>query len=334
MDSASVIHPDDRALIFSAERTAIESNRPLHVQARLLHKYGHYVSFDIHGSHTGSREDGTMYLSLTDMTELLTAQRLLEKRDEELRYSIINSGLMICSYSFADKSLSVIDETAAKYDVFSFMPNACEALLEGGYIAPESSEAWREMFSSIERGESGSVEELCIKGVHGGWRWYSANYSEPIGVGEEKSVAVSLLDITDKHKLKADYASFSKAAEDRRLSSLLLVKIDLTKDTILQLEDHSAVPFGSIAAGESYSQSLKQIVAHHFVEDDRDVALSILGRNALLGQYADGVRKLSEVNSIHFMSDGLVHRVRFDVRLAEDVASGNIITFWSVKDLE
>ena len=199
----SFVHPDDRDYVRQAFDFSFSTLSPIHIQFRSPLRGGKYRIFDLNGTYGVETEDALLYLSVSDITELLKAESELRRTQAEFDSAIEQSGLMICRYRPKDRALVVSEATARRFDSVMYMPDVRESMVREGYVARESAADWDRMFEDLENARPGACAALCLKNLHNRWKWYSVTWRPLLFEGQLDSAILCFRDITAE-KIRSD----------------------------------------------------------------------------------------------------------------------------------
>ncbi len=185
------------------------------------------------------------YVTLTDITNQRAAENIARRRDEEFRLAVNDSGMIICRYDIARRTMLMPDRAVVKYGFKKELHPFPECAIAGGEIGEDSVEAVSAFFDSILAGKPDGTIRYQRK-LNGAWRWLEARYFSVFsGNGSPESAVVSFRDVTEQIQTeqRADTdpltGLLNRAAFSERMGALLANGSDDVLHALLMFDlDH------------------------------------------------------------------------------------------------
>ena len=147
---------------------------------------------------------GTVIINvvLLDVTEKINAERQLLTSAEEFRLAVNDSGITICRYDIAKRTLSMSDGAVSKYGMKKTVTPFPESIIKNGEVAPGSLEAFTAFFDSILAGKPDGTA-LYQRKLNGSWKWLEAHFSSVFSEdGKPESAVISFRDVTEQIQIE------------------------------------------------------------------------------------------------------------------------------------
>ena len=167
------------------------------------------------------------YVTLTDITNQRIAENIARRRDEEFRLAVNDSGMMICRYDIARRTMLMPDRAVNKFGFKKELHPFPECAIAGGEIKEDSIASVSAFFDSIFAGKPDGTVRYQRK-LNGAWQWLEARYFSVFFLdGRPESAVVSFRDVTEQVQAeqRADTdpltGLLNRAAFSEKMSALL-----------------------------------------------------------------------------------------------------------------
>lgn len=197
------------------------------------------------------------YVVLTDITMQKTTQSAARRSNEEFRLAVNASGITICRYDIAARTLTIPDSAVSKHGFNKELRPFPQCAISAGDIDEQSVKAFAEFFRDIRAGKPDGTL-IYKRRLNGVWRWLEARSATAFSEdGKPESAVISLRDVTEQIDIRQradtdpltgllNRTAFSqrmnellKHAHEHTLYALLMLDIDHFKE-INDVHGHSA----------------------------------------------------------------------------------------------
>ncbi|MDO4571733.1 MAG: PAS domain-containing protein [Clostridia bacterium] len=302
-----LIPETDRETVFGIVEKLRHAPQTLTFDCRYFHRDGS-VRYSRDTMRSVRDADGVMriYEQVFDVTEQRRAEEDLHISEAEYLAAIAQSSRVISRYTLHDASLTFSEADARRLGLPPVVKNAPEALPEGGMVAPESAEAWRNMFTAIRRGEPSGSAVIRLQLGRDESLWYRAFFTSIRNIsGETVSAIIAWEDITQERESLKNRA-FERVGLFRALCSVYPMSIacNLSQNSYYMLEyerfiNHTAAEQGSF-------DDLIRAGLSTLPEEDRGPFEDAFSRQSLLRAFAEG-RDVIRLEHRQFDNDGVLH---------------------------
>ena len=167
------------------------------------------------------------YVTLTDITNQKVAESIAHRREEEFRLAVNDSGIIICRYDIARRTMLMPDRAVERFGFKKELYPFPECAIAEGEIKEDSVEAVAAFFDSILAGKPDGTLRYQHR-LNGAWRWLDARFFSVFSEdGRPESAVVSFRDVTEllqtEHRADTDPLTglLNRTAFSGRMSSLL-----------------------------------------------------------------------------------------------------------------
>lgn len=258
--------------------------------------------------------------------------RQLRENEKFLTLVTQHSDRVVCYYDVKNRASRVWNEDICKRCT---LPRLCEThvdeMLESGDIMPESVDTLRDMFQEIHEGKAYGQIRMRAKSSEGEPRWFDLQYSTICDeVGQPVSALISNRDITNQYEHEMAYLREMQSISESE-QSLGIMEADLNTG-LIELQDSRFAPENSSAVGDRLVDFAEHIIRVKMRKEDWADALNFFSPEYLLRQHENGIRLLTRVWPMQFVS-GQDSWARFDVELIADPYVGHIRAFIRIWDV-
>ncbi len=339
----SGVHPDDVEIAKQAFREGYNKDHFSLPLIRLLTNSKRYIWIQLDVTLHEVRPDGRVYYGCyRDMTEEVELkEELEERRRKDMQRTLLNTigSLPACFAMFrenADGSISVerYSDEYCKLRGCS-RENIAEFAKGGifGAVHPDDRKLLQEAMAESRHDHQlhNLVCRISVKDA--GYIWVSINYTH-FSLDDSDYLYAVYTDIDQLKRQEQQYEEQYQAAEaflDSVAAGYLSAsRINLSQNTVETIKGTQQVPAAGVL--NSYEKSFALFLNSICKDDERRHCALLFSRDALMSDFEQGNTSLSREVQI-MISDKGVLWVRIQTTLAKRPASGDIIAFFSVANI-
>ena len=327
------IHPDDAEQAEKANRTHNGLGDNFRVEFRYRHRDGHYVWMQ-ESSQIVEMQDGALVCA--SLVVNISPQKELEQRlrisEEEYRIAAALSDHSVFSFDIKNKTLAVI--ASGKLDIkgVKTIAGIPESVISDGYVAPESTDAFRKLFASIERDEQNQAAVLAFLSPDGQKRWAEVDYSiTHDDNGAPATAILSFEDITAKKQAEELFNISSTFLNYTKNAAKLLV-LNLSAGTI---EYETEGPHGFLvkeAKNKNIQEVLEYTILHTVLPEDAQACADFFAPSRLLAAFEnETVEESFEYRGL--TASGVPHWMNVQTRSMRDDITKDVLLYVVFSDI-
>ncbi|MDO4546690.1 MAG: PAS domain S-box protein [Clostridia bacterium] len=196
-----IIYPEDYPRVLELnEKYAREQPAYFEMEFRFIRKDGSVFWTLERATKLEDFQGGTAYLSVfVDITQQKAIQEQINIQEESYRIAIAHANSIVYRFDIASKAIYMPPEVAATYGLPSRIENIPHSVVQAGYVAPESADAYIDFYQSIASGVEGKNVEIRRLLPDGKFHWFRGEYTIIVGKdGTPKSAIVTFTDINEQ----------------------------------------------------------------------------------------------------------------------------------------
>ncbi len=255
------------------------------------------------------------YCSLENITKQKEDEARIRLSEAEYRAAARQSNSIICRYIVRDRMFMLTDEETGIFDYGINVSQAPDEFIRMGYIAEGSLEKWKNIFSAIDRGENGTVQELCLKPMKDSdFRWFRITFSTiQFSEGAPMAAVFSFRDITDSRAQEKNRA-FEYKGVFTALSGIYRVSFacNLSRNEFYLLKNSSFINRRFDTDGR-YTDLVESTAAAVY-EDDKNIFRNFFAPETIISRINDSMEHLSvefreydEMKKLHWVESSIIH---------------------------
>lgn len=276
---------------------------------------------------------------VTDNTQQSLINKKLEKtaaylklQKEKYDIALRNSDISIWEYDIQAKTTVQSESALRMYPFGKIIAEPPEALIKKGYVAEDSIEAYRELYSKLERGEQNSSAEIHWVGFgrNNDW-WARINYTSIFDEDGNPMIAMGVtVDITSEKIARKRYEEELLTRELSAPSMIVSFRVNLTSNEIEECNVNDGRVRG-LKEIKSVDQLFMNIDSSFVGKEDRENG-KILNRTLLIRKFHEQVTHL-ETEYRRIFLDGSVLHLRVTINLMKHPTTSDIIAFLYTVDI-
>ena len=335
-DISKLIHPDDIAETVETNLRNSHVGDSFQLTVRYKKKNGEYMWINEY-SHIFRLEDGTAVCAsqFVDISRQKELEQQLRAREEEYRIAASMSRYVIMRYDVKSRTLAVLARGTSGMKFDSLLEDVPEQAIRSGFIAPESIETARKVFSDIDRGVSRKGKTVLALDAGSDSRiWTEISYSAVYDSMDEKPVSaiLSFIDVTEKRRAE-EFINIGSAFMDYATNAKLVIANLSTG--LIEYEAPGTIHRNFTAiTGTDDIYKIMQYAAQNVVSPEYAAAFSEFLSVARLKKEFNSGNMEEGLDCVIEGADGAEKWVNFQIRLAKDSFSGDIKAYLVLKDID
>jgi len=279
-------------------------------------------------------QDPVWVCAFMDISAQKHVEEELRFREEEYRIAVRQSDKLVLRYDIAKKAAYLPPESAAIFhqEVFYEIP---ERLENGGFIGPDSVDAFHELYDRITSGSVSSGNSILQMKFsrNASFEWFRIAYSLIYREDNTPAQAViSLQNISEQHEREVAYKRWEQTYAAMPQSMTTYIEFDLTQNR-LELQKGALIE----RIPPDMDQTVEN-VAYYFIDhwahpEDREKLRSCLARDRMFAAYFRGVTP-ERVEYRHLHKNGRYGWVRLSVQMLPDPYSANVRASLLLRDID
>jgi len=286
---AFIVHPDDFPVLKKAIKKAKTENRTsFELEFRHLKKHGETLWIL---ACFNRMDDGSLTAVVIDITDRKQMEVQLRVREEEYRIAALHSGKMVLRYDVRKKTVYHQPGAAAVFGAPPVLSDVPESIIRMGVIAPDSVDAYRQLYSSILRGQPEGSAVVCIRDqVSGDFKWYRSDFTTVFDDDRTPLQAIiSFYDVSQQREKEMAFEKWQQSYDALPRDSINYYEYNLTKD-ILEREEGDMLPRVPESVPRTVSAIALYTAETYVFPEDRAHYRNFCSVNRLLDCYDRGIR--------------------------------------------
>lgn len=192
------LHPEDMATMKAKIAETLPGLEPFSMDMRIYPSSGELRWVNLRANPGVSKDGEVRYFGLySDVTERKRMEEEMALREQEYRMAAEQSDVKVYRYYTEGRTARFAESAGSGAETARDVSDYPDAVLNSGAVAPESVDAWRAFFASIDGGDSDGVAEIRKRGDDGDFRWLRFRFTAVYGDdGKPFSAFVSYCDVT------------------------------------------------------------------------------------------------------------------------------------------
>lgn len=267
-------------------------------------------------------------------------RRLLEKnerlKESEERFLLVleNTTLSVWDYDLRTKEIIQRGHSVKQHGFDIVVPNVPDSLIEGGFVHPDSAEAFRELYRRLFRGEKNAEGVFLVQTAdRSGWWYEHIQYKTLFDQKGRPYRAIGMsMDVTEKRKLERSYQLELQYQQSLADDVYIMAVFDVSAKKREKLESKDKREyewFTSASLSGFFAAEAKLVVSDRAVQE-----FFLLLDDEILKAMAAGAEHDIEREYLRRLPGGRDMWVRCTLHLLADPATEHLMLFVYMKDID
>ncbi|MCI2047141.1 MAG: PAS domain-containing protein [Faecalibacterium sp.] len=330
------IHPDDAPAFQKAMEGLLQGEKVIELTYRVINGDGAWIWLRIDGNlEVGAEGRKIVYCSYFDVNEQMKTQLALKQEQTVLKLAMQTAKMSSWEYAIAEKCIYQSEESRAQHGFDKKIENVPEALIQAGYVHPDSVEEYRRLFSPAADENDIKRADVYIKTADRQDYWWERVILTPIFDvrGAHLYSIGTTIDITEQKNAEQKYRRQMQELSSADSPDLIAKGLyNLTKNRV---ESYHARTEDAVSEARvsSYDAGLQETARRFFKKDEGQKFLTMFGRRALMQDLRKGETELS-LEYQRKAKDGTLFWARTQAKLSTDPNGEDVLCFIYTYDID